>query len=226
MDADGDLDLFVGNLGKNNMLSISEATPLLISTQDIDRNGSVDPIMFCSQKDNQGNWDMFPTQFWDNLTQQSPVFRQEFNSYEAFSNANFNYYKERNIIDIDYLLNARFDASIWIENQGNGMFKLQELPEEMQWGPINDFLNAEIEGERLLFSVGNDFGGPPFEGNADAFQGGVLNLDQPMQFKNAQTSGFYAYGDARDIELIALQNGKKLILVSQNQGRLLVFEKK
>jgi len=51
-------------------------------------------------------------------------------------------------------------------------------------------------------------------------------LDQPMQFKNAQTSGFYAYGDARDIELIALQNGKKLILVSQNQGRLLVFEKK
>ena len=226
MDADGDLDLFVGNLGKNNMLSISEATPLLISTQDIDRNGSVDPIMFCSQKDNQGNWDMFPTQFWDNLTQQSPVFRQEFNSYEAFSNANFNYYKERNIIDVDYLLNARFDASIWIENQGNGMFKLQELPEEMQWGPINDFLNAEIDGERLLFSVGNDFGGPPFEGNADAFQGGVLNLDQPMQFKNAQTSGFYAYGDARDIELIALQNGKKLILVSQNQGRLLVFEKK
>jgi len=52
-----------------------------------------------------------------------------------------------------------------------------------------------------------------------------MNLDQSIKFKSAQETGFYAFGDARDLELITLQNGKKLILVSQNQGSLLVFEK-
>jgi hypothetical protein len=207
------------------MLSISENTPLLISTQDIDGNGKVDPLMFCSQKDNNGNWDMYPTQFWDNLTQQSPVFRQEFNSYSAFSNANLSYYKEQNIIDEDSLLSAKFDASMWAENMGEGKFRFSNLPEEMQWGPINDFLSAEIEGEKVVFVVGNDLGGPPFEGDSDAFQGGIMNLDQSIKFKSAQETGFYAFGDARDLELITLQNGRKLILVSQNQGNLLVFEK-
>lgn len=225
LDDDGDQDILLGNLGKNNMLSISENTPLLISTQDIDGNGKVDPLMFCSQKDNNGNWDMYPTQFWDNLTQQSPVFRQEFNSYSAFSNANLSYYKEQNIIDEDSLLSAKFDASMWAENMGEGKFRFSNLPEEMQWGPINDFLSAEIEGEKVVFVVGNDLGGPPFEGDSDAFQGGIMNLDQSIKFNNAQETGFYAFGDARDLELITLQNGKKLILVSQNQGSLLVFEK-
>ncbi len=225
IDEDGDQDILLGNLGKNNMFSISENTPLLISTQDIDGNGKVDPIMFCSQKDNQGKWDMYPTQFWDNLTQQSPVFRQEFNSYSAFSNANLSYYKEHNLINEDQLLSAKFDASMWAENLGEGKFKLSDLPQEMQWGPINDFLSAEIEGEKVVFAVGNDFGGPPFEGDSDAFLGGVMNFDQSIKFKNAYETGFYAFGDARDLELVTLQNGKKLILVSQNQEALLVFEK-
>ena len=38
---------------------------------------------------------MYPAQFWDNLTQQSPKFRQEFNSYKDFSKANMDYYKRK-----------------------------------------------------------------------------------------------------------------------------------
>ena len=43
---------------------------------------------------------------------------------------------------------------------------------------------------------------------------------------DAQDSGFHVFGDAREISSIVMQNGKTLILVTQNQGRLLAFEKK
>ena len=226
-DYDGDLDLLLGNLGKNNMLSISAETPLVISSRDLDKNGSVDPLMFNSQQNKKGDWDMFPVQFWDNLTQQSPLFRKEFNSYRAFSKANMKYYKEKGFLINDSLLFAKHDTSKWVENLGSGTFKLNTLPDPLQLGPINDFLVLEKDAGRTVFMIGNDFGGPPFEGNFDAFQGSILqwnNIGEQKVF-NAQDSGFHVFGDAREISSIRMLNGKTLILVTQNQSRLLAFEK-
>ena len=76
--------------------------------------------------------------------------------------------------------------------------------------------------------VGNDFGGPPFEGNFDAFHGSIMkrNADGKQIVFSAQDTGFHVFGDAREINSIRMQNGKTLILVTQNQKQLLVFEKK
>ena len=224
LDKDGDKDLLVGNLGKNNMFSITANTPLIISTQDIDQNGSVDPIMFCNQLSAKGTWEMFPTQFWDNLVQQSPVFRKEFKSYASFSQENLQYYLDKSIIDEASFLNAKYDASIWIENLGEGNFRTHELPDPLQWGPINDFLPVQSEKETLIYVVGNDFGGTPFEGNFDAFHGGILTFDGKIKFKSPHDSGFYTFGDARDLDKVNLKSGKQLILVSQNSEKILVFE--
>ena len=227
-DNDGDLDLLLGNLGKNNMLSVSSKSPLIISTRDLDKNGSVDPLMFNSQQNKNGEWDMFPVQFWDNLTQQSPLFRKEFSSYHAFSKANMNYYLEKEYLIKDSLLLAKHDTSKWLENLGSNTFKLNTLPDPLQLGPINDFLVIETAEDQSVFVIGNDFGGPPFEGNFDAFQGSIINWNFMGDKKviDAQDSGFHVFGDAREITSIAMQNGKTLILVTQNQSRLLAFEKK
>ncbi len=224
-DEDGDLDILLGNLGKNNMFNMTPSTPLLISTTDIDGNGSVDPLMFCSQRNSNGELDMYPTQFWDNLGQQSPIYRKEFNSYASFSKANLAYYKDNKIVSQESLLDAKYDASIWAENLGDGNFKLNELPELLQLGPINDFLVAEFDSKLAIYAVGNDFGGPPFEGNFDAFQGGIMTFGEEIKVYSPQESGFFAFGDARDLELVHLKD-KNLILVSQNAGKLLAFEKK
>ena len=226
-DNDGDLDFLLGNLGKNNMLSISTETPLTISTRDIDKNGSVDPLMFNSQQNKKGDWDMFPVQFWDNLTQQSPLFRKEFNSYRSFSKANMDYYQEKGYLINDSLLFAKYDTSKWVENLGSGQFNIKNLPALLQLGPINDFLVLGTGFDRSVFMIGNDFGGPPFEGNFDAFQGSIMEIDKMGKQKviDSQHSGFHVFGDAREIESIQLKNGKTLILVTQNQSRLLAFEK-
>ena len=226
IDQDGDLDYILGNLGKNNMLSLSPETPMYISTKDVDKNGSVDPLIFNSQQNSKGELDIYPIQFWDNLTQQSPMFRQEFNSYHSFSKANFEYYKEKGFIDNDSILIAKHSESKWIENLGEGNYKLNSLPDLLQLGPINDFLIFGAGNKRKVFVVGNDFGGAPFEGNTDALQGTILYLDENEDEKvvSAQDSGFNVFGDAREIKSVRLKNGKILILVAQNQNKLLAFE--
>ena len=67
-----------------------------------------------------------------------------------------------------------------------------------------------------------------FEGNFDAFQGTIIknNTIGDKKVLEAQDSGFHVFGDAREISSIRMQNGKTLILVTQNQSRLLAFEKK
>ena len=225
-DQDGDLDFILGNLGKNNMLSVAPETPLYISTKDVDKNGSVDPLIFNTQQNSDGKLDVYPIQFWDNLTQQSPLFRQEFNSYHSFSKANFEYYKQKGFIDSDSILMAKHCESKWIENLGDANFKINNLPDLLQLGPINDFLVLGSGKNRRIYIVGNDFGGAPFEGNTDALQGSILYWDENGEEKiiSAQDSGFHVFGDAREISSIKLKNGKILILVAQNQNKLLAFE--
>lgn len=228
LDQDGDLDFLLGNLGKNNMLAITPETPLIISTRDVDNNGTIDPLIFNAQTNSKGDLNMYPAQFWDNLSQQSPRFRQEFNSYHAFSRASFDYYQKRDFLHQDSLMYAAYDESKWIENLGNLEFKLHNLPAPLQLGPINDFLVLKSEGQSTIFAVGNDFGGAPFEGNSDALQGTILkwNTEGNHTIISAQESGFHVFGDAREIKKINLKNGKQLLLVTQNQSRLLTFEKK
>ena len=225
-DQDGDLDFILGNLGKNNMLSVAPETPLYISTKDVDKNGSVDPLIFNTQQNSDGKLDVYPIQFWDNLTQQSPLFRQEFNSYHSFSKANFEYYKQKGFIDSDSILMAKHCESKWIENLGDANFKINNLPDLLQLGPINDFLVLGSGKNRRIYIVGNDFGGAPFEGNTDALQGSILYWDENGEEKiiSAQDSGFHVFGDAREISSVRLKNGKILILVAQNQNKLLAFE--
>lgn len=74
------------------------------------------------------------------------------------------------------------------------------------------------KGSRLS---NNYFGGNPFEGNDDAFNGLVIDGEQ---FQSNQFSGFRVDGVGSDIKKIKLSNGKKLVLVTQNQSRLLAFE--
>ena len=139
-----------------------------------------------------------------------------------------NHYQEKGYLIKDSLLLAKHDTSKWLENLGSEIFKLNTLPDPLQLGPINDFLVLESGKDHSVFVIGNDFGGPPFEGNFDAFQGTIIKWNSMGDKKviDTQDSGFSVFGDAREISSILMQNGKTLILVTQNQSRLLAFEKK
>lgn len=227
-DNDGDFDLLIGNFGSNNMYNISQETPLNLISKDIDDNGSIDPIIFTYQKNKNGEMESYPIQFWKNLIDQSPFFRQKFNSYEDFSNATINDYKEDKAFEGAKILSVNQDKSMIIENLGNDEFKAIPLPQEAQLAPLNCIFVKENDFSKTqLFLTGNDMGGNPFEGNHDGFRGLILESQKNQEFSiiQANDSGFNIPGNAKDIVKIKLKNGDELIIVAQNQDRLLVFKK-
>ena len=77
-----------------------------------------------------------------------------------------------------------------------------------------------------LLLVGNDYGNEPFIGPLDAFSGLHLKLEKGAFNVVPKTkSQFEVPGNARDIKTIQTAAGNSLVLVSQNDGELLVFRK-
>ena len=228
-DQDGDNDFIIGNIGTNNMYNISENTPLELIAIDIDKNGSIDPLIFTFQESTEGEMESYPIQFWNNLNQQSPFFRKRFNTFREFSQSTKNDFLSDTIFDTAKTYTVNQDKSIMLENLGNNKFNVIPLNSEVQLAPINDVL-VDQKGQinETIFMIGNDYGGSPFEGNKEALRGLILetkiNTSDLEIHKNSK--GFEVAGNAKAINSIKLSNGVELILVTQNQDQLLVFEKK
>lgn len=228
-DKDGDLDMVVGNLGRNNKYEVSEQRPVSIVYKDFDQNGSIDPIEFSYKKDKvNGKYKPFPTAFWNNLIQQSPVFRKKFNSFKSFSLSDKEaFFSSEEKQDTHEVL-ANFDRSVFVENLGKGKFKCFELPMAAQIAPINDIEVEDLDkdGFKDLLLIGNDHGNEPFAGIMDAFNGLILLGDGTANFKSLaiRQSGFNVPGNAKQISRLVLKSEKKLFLVTQNRGQLMAFK--
>jgi len=227
-DKDGDLDFFVGNLGSNNPFNISNKTPLSMLVKDFDNNGSIDPVIFSYSKNTEGEFKQFPVTFWKNMKSQSPLFRQKFNYYKQYARADIDkLFTKKELLGVkNWIVN--YDKSAYVENLGNGKFKIHSLPIEAQFAPVYDFEVSDLNNDNIndVLLIGNDYGNEPFIGPYDALCGLILlgtdkNLFAPVSHDK---SGFCVPGNARSIEKIKNNNGEDLFLISQNSGKLLMFE--
>ncbi|OYX91271.1 MAG: RNA-binding protein, partial [Sphingobacteriia bacterium 35-40-5] len=85
MDADGDQDLVIGNLGLNAQFKASEKEPMSIYYKDFDENGSVDPV-FCYYIGGVS----YPAASRDDLMDQLPSLKNKFLEYHKYANATIN----------------------------------------------------------------------------------------------------------------------------------------
>ena len=225
-DQDGDIDFIVGNLGKNNSYHASSNKPVRVYAKDIDNNGSVEALLFCYSKMLDGSEKLCPIHFWDELNQQSPRFRKQFTRYKYYSRATWDNLlspddkKDALIIDVNHALSS------YVENKGNGYFELRELPTQVQLGPVNGIVAADVNNDSYkdVLLVGNNYGNEVFEGRHDAFIGTVLLGDGLGGFKSEKNSktGFYVPNDAK--ALVRLSGvGSDLIIASQNRDSLKMF---
>ena len=221
-DADGDLDLVVGNHGLNSRFEASEDKPILLHVNDFDQNGTPDPII--SQY--RGN-KAYPLVLRHDLVMQLPALKKKYLQYDA--------YKGQTIEDIFSKEERRRTvkkqvhhlASSLLVNQGNGEFVLQALPKEAQFSPAYGLLVEDLDqdGHLDILMGGNLYGVKPEVGRYDANYGLLLLGKGDTSFDPipASKSGFFIKGETRDI--ISLQvAGKPLILVAKNNDRMQVFE--
>ena len=126
------------------------------------------------------------------------------------------------------VLSFNYMETSWVENLGNGKFKLHALPIEAQYGPVYGILPKELNDDEFVdfLMVGNDFGMEVQQGMADALVGLTMLNEGNGKIKNVplDTSHFFVPGDAKAIVSPKMASNDELVIASQNNDSLRVFE--
>jgi len=222
-DRDGDMDYAVGNLGLNTQYKVSPAEPMRIMARDFDLNGTIDPV--CSYYV-QGK--SYPIYHRNVLLSQIPSLRNRYNTYEAYARATLDDIFPEDTRKGAYIKECTWFASSWIENLGNGAFRMHSLPEEAQLSPVFGMLAGDYnnDGNCDLILTGNSYSSNVYTGQYDASIGLFLSGDGKGGFKPVlgRESGFFVDGDAKSLAEISLKDGNSFILAARNSDTLRVFK--
>ncbi len=226
-DKDGDTDYIAGNLGENNYYRATSEQPLRGYAKDFDGNGSVDLIMSCYFKTAEGEMKEFPLHFWDEMNSQSPMFRKMFSRYKEFGKVTMAELFTPQQLEGALIAEANYMKSSYIENLGNGSFRMSALPVRAQIAPLNGMVASDVnnDGNLDVLVVGNDYGNEVFPGRYDALTGLLLYGDGKGGFTPviSANSGFLVEGDAKALVRLNTVGGNDVFIASQNKGELKVF---
>jgi hypothetical protein len=222
-DKDGDIDYVAGNLGLNTQYKVSQDEPMQITAKDFDRNGTLDPV--CSYFV-QGK--RYPIYQRDLLLIQIPSLKNKFKNYDEYAKATMTDIFPENSVKDAYIRDSRYFESAYVENLGNGSFKLRPLPAEAQTSPVFGMLSGDYnsDGNTDLILVGNSYSSNVYTGQYDAFIGLFLEGNGKGEFSPVpgRESGFFADGDAKGMAELTMKDGSSLILVAQNSDSLKVLK--
>ena len=171
VDGDGDVDFVAGNLGSNCVYHTRTEYPMKLYAEDLDHNGSIDPVMFYYIKDKDGERKMFPSINLDQLSGQVPSIRKKylFNKDYASATAEDIFPKDEKL----KILTCHETRTCWIENAGQGKFIMHALPIEAQFAPVNSIICEDLDGDgiRDILLAGNEYQTEVMVGRYDASYG-------------------------------------------------------
>jgi len=228
-DNDGDMDYIAGNMGLNTNYKATTQEPLTILAKDVDNNGSLDAMVFCFMKAEDGSMKPFPMCTKDDMVSQVISTRKKFPTYKAYGMATLDDLWSKGDRENAIMLQANDMASAYMENKGNGKFAIKPLPPEAQIAPVYGMMSEDVNGDGNLdlLMVGNDYGMEPYSGRHDAFTGLCLKGDGKGNFTSIAIaeSGFFVHGDAKGLARIHTAQHEDIWVATQNQDSLMVFSK-
>lgn len=228
MDNDGDMDYIAGNLGRNSYFKGSPEQPVRIYAKDLDQNGTIDPLISYFLRDSVGTKKEYLYHPWQDVTKQYVGIRKKFNSFGAFGESTLPEMFSDGMLDDATVLSFNYMKTSWVENLGNGKFEIHALPIEAQIAPIYGILPQHLDEDSNidLLLIGNDFGMEVQQGPADALLGVALQNTENGNFKaiDIGESSFYVPGDGKSLATINIADKKSLVVASQNNDSLKVFE--
>lgn len=221
-DKDGDMDYLMGNLGQNSTFKASAQEPITIYAKDFDNNGSVDPVITCYR---QGEEQLIHSR--EVFNQQINAMKFRFKTYESYATTTFSkVFSKEELLDT-YILKAEMLSSSYVENLGNGNFRMRTLPIEAQFAPVFGMEVQDYNNDGYLDAmlVGNFYSIEALTGQYDAMAGLCLLGNGKGKFKAMKPveSGLRIEEDAKGLVQLQGPKGKPIILASQNSGRLLAY---
>ncbi|WP_162915604.1 VCBS repeat-containing protein [Paraflavitalea soli] len=227
VDGDGDPDIVAGNMGLNCDYRVSGEEPMHLYAKDMDGNGSIDPIPFYYFKDKDGRRKSFPAINRRQFADQVPAIKKQFLYHKDYAQASFSDIYPGKAKDSLVQLVCDETASCWLENIGNGKFVKRYLPIEAQFAPVNAIVCADINGDGVadLLLGGNEYQAEVMTGRYDASWGCYLQGQKNKQFKavSPAASGFILHGDVKDLALVKMGDGRRLVVAGINNNKLQVL---
>jgi len=221
-DLDGDIDYLAGNLGLNSHFKATPKEPLCIHAKDFNKDGRIDPIM--SYYTQGVNYIGHPR---DVLIDQINTMRGRFRTFTAYSDATFDQSFLPEELDDAYVVCTQTFESSYIENLGNGKFKIKALPLVAQFGPIYGMITEDFDNDGNLDVLlsGNSYAPEVLSGRDDAMIGLLLKGDGKGNFIPIHNtkSGFVSDLDSKGMAKIILANGQSLIVVGNNSNKTKSF---
>ena len=203
LDGDGDMDLIVGNVGKNFKQKASKDHPLRLYSNDFDNNGTLDCVL---AKDYNNK--IVPARGKECSTEQMPFISDKFETYKSFASASIVDILGKDKIDEGIQLKAVDFYSYILWNKGSN-FEFEKLPPLAQVSPINDIEIADVnnDNKKDIIIVGNDYNTEYETPRLDAGTGRVLvNQDNKFSALSVNQSGLYNPGDAKKITKLSTPN--------------------
>jgi hypothetical protein len=221
-DDDGDEDLVAGNLGKNFKYKASIEEPFEIYRYDFDENNSYDIVLGYY---NEGV--LYPVKGRKYSAMQIPELSEKIPTYSEFAISTMEdvYGKEQLEKALNY--KVQLFESCYIENLGNGEFKLIPFDNYAQISNQNAILvkDIDLDGHEDLIMAGNFYAVEVETIRNDAGIGNWLKGDGQGHFTSMTSyeSGLYIDGDVKDMKFIEVQ-GRDLILVAKNNDHVQLIE--
>lgn len=221
VDADGDQDLMLGNVGVNCLFTPEPGKPLECYVADFDENGSLDPLVF---RNVDGR--LVPTRGRTTITAHMPTMTRTFTTYESYAKAGIDELitteQRRSAV---HLVAREFRSGV-LRNSG-GRFAFEPFPQIAQAAPIRDILPYDVDsdGDLDLIAVGNSRIADGDNIGFDAGMGLVMRNRGNGAYEPllATESGFWVKREARRIVRIPRPGHTEMIGVTTNSSTPALF---
>ncbi len=215
MDNDGDLDVVVGNLGKNYKYQAKEDGTFDLHINDFDNNGKQDIVLSY-----QNDGEKYPVRGRSCSSQQIPTIKNKFKDYNSFASATTSeVYTSKGLENAQLNVAVKSFASVYLEKVSGG-FEIIELPEMAQISSINQTVLQDFnqDGIKDILLVGNLYSSEVETKRNDGSYGMLLTGDGKSGFKNIlfQQSGFKTLGDAKDMAVVKSPHNSRIIVVNND----------
>ena len=226
LDQDGDMDYLAGNLGLNYKYRTAPEEPFEIYANDFDENGTNDIVLSYEKKGVK-----LPVRGRECSSQQIPAIKKRFETYEAFAKADLVEIYGKKMLNRALHYQANTFAHVWIENKGDGVYEMHNLPIRTQFSSINAFEIIDYNGDQYpdVLLGGNLYDAEVETPRNDASTGLILLGSEKgkLQVVSPAESGLFVQGEIKGIKTISLgekRNKAYLFAINGQAPELWSFE--
>nr|OLE60265.1 MAG: hypothetical protein AUG74_16050 [Bacteroidetes bacterium 13_1_20CM_4_60_6] len=221
VDGDGRPDLIAGNLGLNYTYTTSKDSRFGVYAADFTGNRTTDIVLTQEIGGTE-----YPFAGLVPLGRDIYTIGVRFPTYASFADKTVaQLFTPAQLQQAIHYQTDTF-ASVYLHNDGGGVFSMAALPNAAQIAPIRAIVADDVDhdGHLDLIVAGNLYGAEPNTPRADAGNGLWLRGDGKGHFTpvSPRESGFLAPGNVSGLALIRTANGKAL-LVANSGDSLLAF---